>query len=243
MHDEHAWHAVGDGPPLLVLHAFGTDGHVAHHAFEPALPDGLARRRIYLDLPGCGDAQPTAEATSEAVLASVLAFADERLGAGPIDLAGHSYGGYLAAAIARRHPERIGALLLVCPGVRIRPADRDVPHDGLPTPPEAQRLLDGLHGRHEAYLTALRDHGYRLADEDGEGARPFGGPTTILAGRRDGIAGYADQFRALARYRDATYAAVAGAGHWLPFEQPAAFRALVGDWARRALQSVAGTGR
>jgi hypothetical protein len=29
----------------------------------------------------------------------------------------------------------------------------------------------------------------------------------------------------------------------LPFEPPAAFRALVGDWARRTLQSVAGTGR
>src|SRR3954468_988374 len=120
------------------------------------------------------------------------------VGDGPIDLAGHSYGGYPAAAIARRHPDRVGALLLVCPGVRIRPADRDVPPDGLPTPPEVQRLLDGLHDRHEAYLTELRDRGYRRADEDGAGAPPFSGPTTIVAGRRDGIAGYADQFRALA---------------------------------------------
>jgi pimeloyl-ACP methyl ester carboxylesterase len=46
---------------------------------------------------------------------------------------------------------------------------------------------------------------------------------TILAGRRDRVAGYLDQLAALARYPHGSHVALADAGHYLPFEQPDAF--------------------
>jgi pimeloyl-ACP methyl ester carboxylesterase len=57
--------------------------------------------------------------------------------------------------------------------------------------------------------------------------------TCVIAGRQDGIAGYADQFRALAVYPQAGFAVLSGAGHYLPFERPDAFRDLVRDWLAR----------
>jgi len=56
---------------------------------------------------------------------------------------------------------------------------------------------------------------------------------TIIAGRRDRIVGYRDQFDLAARSRSADYACLDDAGHYLPFEQPARFRTLALDWLAR----------
>jgi pimeloyl-ACP methyl ester carboxylesterase len=52
----------------------------------------------------------------------------------------------------------------------------------------------------------------------------------VLAGRQDGIGGYADQFRAVQDFPSGSYTVLNGAGHYLPLEQPATFRALALDW-------------
>jgi pimeloyl-ACP methyl ester carboxylesterase len=44
------------------------------------------------------------------------------------------------------------------------------------------------------------------------------------------LGGYAGPFRALAAFPAASYTVLAGAGHYLPLEQPAAFRALTLAW-------------
>ncbi len=54
-----------------------------------------------------------------------------------------------------------------------------------------------------------------------------------MAGRRDLVAGYADQFAALELYADGAYAVVPEAGHYLPFEQPDVFAELTGQWPAR----------
>jgi pimeloyl-ACP methyl ester carboxylesterase len=81
------------------------------------------------------------------------------------------------------------------------------------------------------YLQRLRANGYQVSDEGAD--MVFAGPTLIVAGRHDRIAGYADQFRATRFYPQASFAAIAGAGHYLPFEQPEIFAALVGEWLNR----------
>lgn len=95
------------------------------------------------------------------------------------------------------------------------------------------------------YQDRLRSHGYPLPDEDSTAQYP--GPACLIAGRQDYIGGYADQFRALGSFPAASYSVVAEAGHYLPFEQPATFRAIVLDWLdnrvtpaidRRRAQSV-----
>jgi pimeloyl-ACP methyl ester carboxylesterase len=248
----------GQGQPVLCLHGFGMDRAVMATVTEPVLSQRPGLARIYLDLPGHG-ASPGGPPDSDAVAAAVHQFMTGRLAGPPVVLAGWSYGGYIAAAIAARWPGSVAGLLLICSGVKIRPADRTLPPG--PRPPAEPGWLDGvpegLRGHldtalghrtaavagavaaaltavrlsDEPYLERLREHGYPLADEAGLG---YPGPACVLAGRQDGIGGYADQFAALERYPAASYAVLDRAGHYLPFEQPAAFAAVTLAWLDQA---------
>lgn len=66
-------------------------------------------------------------------------------------------------------------------------------------------------------------------DVDAMGAQDLG-PSLILTGRPDRLVGYWDAWRLLERFPRATYAVLDAAGHGLQIEQPALFRALVGEW-------------
>ncbi|WP_034594750.1 alpha/beta fold hydrolase [Hamadaea tsunoensis] len=249
----------GDGPTIVCLPWYSLDAAVSAAALEPVLAmSGL--RRIYVDPPGHGRT-PAGPSDADGVLKVIEAYADRVAGPNPYLLAGFSYGGYLAAALTRRRPDRIGGLLLVCPGTRVRPGDRELPVppaeaepgwlDGVP--PELRKHLHSALGNRTArtanriagllaaaapgdpqYLASLRANGYRLSDEDSRFG--YAGPTAVITGRQDGIAGYVDQFRALAAYANATYTVLDKAGHYLPFEQPDAFGVLVREWLSRSVK-------
>jgi pimeloyl-ACP methyl ester carboxylesterase len=250
---------LGAGRPIVLLPWFGLDGGVTALAFEPVFAETTEWRRIYVDLPGTGGSTAVAP-NSDAVLDAVRETVKSVLGPEPYLLAGCSYGGYLAAGLARRDPDRVEALLLVCAGVKIQPADRNLarlvpstpePHwlDDVPEPLR-EHFAHGIGGQSrsaagrvlhafavngpsdENYLDLLRSTGYRLSDENAAAIHP--GPTTLIAGRRDRIAGYLDLFDALDRYPDAGYHALDDAGHYLPFEQPETFAGIVRDWLRRS---------
>ncbi|HYU04626.1 MAG TPA: alpha/beta hydrolase [Jatrophihabitantaceae bacterium] len=249
----------GAGRPIVLLPWFGLDGGVTELAFEPAFAEPTGWRRIYIDLPGTGRSAAVAP-NSDAVLDAVR---DTVASLPRYLLAGCSYGGYLAAGLARRDPERVEGLLLVCAGVKIRPADRNLtrvvpsspqPHwlDDVPEPlrehfahgvgrqsrsvAERVRHAFTVNGPSEDdYLGLLRSTGYRLSDEDALAV--YRGPATLVAGRRDRIAGYLDTFDALDRYPNASYHALDDAGHYLPFEQPETFVDLVRDWLTRSTRS------
>lgn len=248
----------GTGAPVVCLPGFGADRSVAATAFEPVFSARTGWRRIYVDLPGCGDS-PAGPATSAGIVDELSAFVDRRCGAEPVLLVGWSYGAYLAAALARRRPADVRGLLLVCPGVRISSGDRDLPEpmagtgdtgwlDAVPadlhahfqaalgarTPEVASRVAEVLAASpagDETYLERLRTSGYRLPDEDVAFSYP--GPTLIVTGRQDGVVGYADQFSALSNYPHASFAVLDGAGHYLPFERPEALRKMTLDWLDR----------
>jgi pimeloyl-ACP methyl ester carboxylesterase len=55
----------------------------------------------------------------------------------------------------------------------------------------------------------------------------------VITGRQDRVVGYADQFRCLGAYPSASFAVLAGAGHYLPLERPAEFGSLVEAWLDR----------
>ena len=252
-------HTHGEGMPVVCLPWFGCDRSVVAAALEPALAGRPGLRRIYVDLPGTGRS-PAGPKNSDQVVDAVSEFVDREIGAERFLLAGCSYGGYIAAALARRRPEQIAGLLLVCHGTKIVAADRDLPtapepaHDaswltGVPADLRTHfslalgnrsaevagrvaALLAASGPADEEYLQRLRTTGYQLSDEDS--AAVYRGPTSVIAGRQDHMAGYADQFRALAAYPQASFAVLADAGHYLPFEQPDAFLGLVLDWLTRA---------
>jgi pimeloyl-ACP methyl ester carboxylesterase len=248
--------SYGEGPTVVLLPWFS----LSHAAMAAACEPALARsgwRRLYLDLPGTGRSAPV-EPRSDAVADAVAQTIDALAGPAPVALAGCSYGGYLAAALASRDPDRIRGLLLICSGVRIRPADRDL-SGVLPSAPEPGWLddvPDQLRGHFEVavghqtravadrmaaafrlsgqsderYLAELRATGYQLTGERSISLRPI---ATVLTGRRDRVAGFRDQFELAAAGRAADFVCLDDVGHYLPFEQPDRFAAAALDWLAR----------
>ena len=95
-----AWRAFGNGPPLVLLH--GGHGSWLHWVrnIEP-----LAERfTVWVpDLPGYGESDAPPADTLDALVDTTCATLDGVVGVGrPIDLAGFSFGGLVAAHIAGR---------------------------------------------------------------------------------------------------------------------------------------------
>ena len=252
--------AGGPGLPVVALPMLGMSRVATSTAFAPAFAGRTGLREVYLDLPGHGDSPGVGPAHSQSVLDAVCQWIQSHLD-GPVLLAGSSYGGYLATGIARQHPDLVRGLLLVCPGVRTGPADRDLPTEEPPAaepgwldaaPAGLHAHLDRALGRRtrqvvttvlealtaggpgdEEYQDALTDGpGYALPDQEDEFA--FDGPVTVVVGRNDRIVGYRDQFQILRHFPRATYTLLDRAGHYLPYEQPGLLRAMAQDWLDRS---------
>jgi pimeloyl-ACP methyl ester carboxylesterase len=248
-------HMRGEGRPVVVLPSFSLDHDAMAEVVEPALAGTAGWSRLYVDLPGTG-ASPTGEPRSDAVLDDVVATVESILGDERFAVMGWSYGGYLAAGLARRLPGRVGGLLLACTGPKILPRDRDL-SGVLASAPEPGWLADVSAGLHEhftqaigcqtaavarrvaavlarngpvdeTYLAALRASGFALSDEDAP--TRCAAPVSLLAGRRDRVAGYAALFGALGGYDHADYLVIGSAGHYLPLEKPRLFRAAAPSW-------------
>lgn len=101
--------ALGDGPPVVLLHPFPV-----HHEFWLPVAEKLAPRyRVILpDLRGHGDSEiGDGAATMEKHAADIVRVMDDAdIGHAP--LVGVSIGGYAAFEIWRKHRERIAALVL-----------------------------------------------------------------------------------------------------------------------------------
>jgi pimeloyl-ACP methyl ester carboxylesterase len=243
----------GGGVPLVALHGAGVDHREIEAAIEAIVPDP-GYRRIYVDLPGMG-LSTTDGLTCNDDVVTLLGDFIEHLAAGPVLLVGHSYGAYLARAVAARRPDTVLGLALLCP---LAEQSREVPgHDVVRQDDDAYDELEPAQraGFDEYFVvrtpaTALRYRdrvvpGTTLVDEDAlgrifggwtvdVGSSPFSAPTLLVAGRRDSVVGYADTAGLLERYPHATLAVIEDAGHALMHERPELLAALFGDWLARA---------
>ncbi len=115
----------GDGSPLLFLH--GAQGFVPEQPYVTLLAQ--RRRLIAPSHPGFGaSGLPLWLDSVDDIAHLYLEFLDRR-GLARIDIVGCSLGGWIAAEIATKIPERLGKLALVGPvGVKLGPADKlDIP--------------------------------------------------------------------------------------------------------------------
>lgn len=251
------WVEHGAGPPLVALHGAGVDHREIEAALE-ALPASAGRRRIYPDLPGMGRSTTGTLAGNNDVVALLLDFL-EHLRAGPVVLAGHSYGAYLARGVAARRQELVAGLLLICP---VSQEAHEVPahgvvqqdpdaHDDLPA-----ALRQGFDGyfvvRTRATARRYRGQvapGMALADEAAlarifthwtvdTGPGIFAGPVLIVAGRNDSVVGHVDAVELCSRYPRASLAVVDGAGHALMHERPGLLSGLLADWLEHLEQGT-----
>ena len=106
-----AW-VGGSGPALLLLGGFGADALWQWHAVAPTL--AKRHRLLVPDLLFFGESHGGAwQPTLESQVGAMLALMDAFIPAGRrIDVAGLSYGGLVAWALAATHPDRVDRLIL-----------------------------------------------------------------------------------------------------------------------------------
>ncbi|RPF26681.1 alpha/beta fold hydrolase [Georgenia muralis] len=103
---------TGTGTAVLLLHAGVADRRMWDRQRDVLVAAGL--RVVRADLPGFGGTPAAAQDYDEA--AEVLGLMDVAVGRGTrFAVVGASYGGSVALALAARWPERVGALVLLCP--------------------------------------------------------------------------------------------------------------------------------
>jgi pimeloyl-ACP methyl ester carboxylesterase len=251
----------GDGLPVLALHGAGVDHREVMACLEPVVEGLPGYRRIYPDLPGTGRTPaPETIRSADDVLDVLLAFVDGVVGDQPLLVVGHSAGGYYSQAIAHRRAEQVAGLALLCPlltGIHDVP-ERAVVFGSADLGDDefrdylTVRTAETLE-RYERYVApaalladqaALERIGERWELSAGpEDAVPFRCPTLVVTGRQDTSVGYAAAWDLLEHYPRATFAVLDRAGHALPHEQPALFRALVTEWLDRVQEHSAGVSR
>jgi pimeloyl-ACP methyl ester carboxylesterase len=248
----------GSGTPVLALHGAGVDHREIAGALEPIFRSVPGFRRLYPDLPGMGHTPaPATIASNDDVLDLLLGLIDSTIGDEPFLVMGHSYGGYLARAVANRRPEQAAGLALICP---VGAHTGTVPkHEVLVSSADLSgELGPELESSYRSYFVVQTAETLRLfqefvapsaslVDESGlmrifshwelrgrpEAAKTYPHPVLILAGRQDATAGHTGPWELVEHYPRATFAVLDRAGHALLHEQPALTHALVVEWLAR----------
>lgn len=251
----------GSGFPLLVLHGGKLDHRHMVDAVEPSFAGLNGWRRVYLDLPGCGQSIGFEDVRSQDdVACCVFDFARSVSGSDGVAVIGESRGSYIAQGLAHTDPELIAGLCLIVPG--------GFPTDPPPPKPEARPIVaqpDLLKGQpssvtaraerlviqtpeiiekirqtkvpavalHDFELEARVTDKFLFSYHDEMLATRFDKPSLILSGRQDSISGYADTMAMLECYPRATYGLLDTAGHSLSWERPELFKAMLQDWLSR----------
>jgi pimeloyl-ACP methyl ester carboxylesterase len=148
-------HLIGCGPksgrPLILLHGQEASATMWAYNIQSLSTD----RRVYaVDTIGdIGKSQPSRLPASRADYAAWLLDILDQLGLDQVDLAGISYGGFLALNFALAHPERMHRLVLLAPGIpnfgqpTLRWAFYGMPMLLFPSPFTVKRFINGASRR------------------------------------------------------------------------------------------------
>lgn len=248
---------VPGAPVLVLLHGFPLD-HRMWDEVAQALPDDLTV--LAPDLPGLGASdlsgfgEPSLEAAADAV-ASTLHDA----GASSVVVAGLSMGGYVALALAERHPELVAGLALVDTKST---ADDDAARANrlrLAGEVEASGTVDAVRAMSVSLLgetsrTARADLIARLdgwiIEQSPVGVawsqramaarvdrtavlRTFAGPATVVVGAEDQLTPVAAAEHMVAALMEPVFVTVPGAGHMSAVERPLAVAHALADLIHR----------
>lgn len=248
----HRWSpaVAGTSAPVVLLH--GGSGSWTHWLRNIDALVASGRAVLAADLPGFGDsALPPQGRDADALPEPVEAGLRVLLGNGACDLVAFSFGGMVAGLLAAKFPARVARLVLVgSPGLGVAsrntvtltawrhlsdPAEREAVHRGnlaalMLYRPEAitalalrlhtdNTLRDRMKGRRLAYTDILAR---TLASVACPVFAIYGREDALYRQRQDALA---PALQAAADFRGIHW--VEGAGHWVQFEQPQAFDALL----------------
>jgi pimeloyl-ACP methyl ester carboxylesterase len=234
---------AGQGDPVLFLHE--TLGVESASRCLAVLAE--RRRLIAPSHPGFGASALPDWIDSVDDIAHLYLDLIDRLGLARLDLIGCSIGGWIAADIATKIPDRLRRLVLVGPvGVKVGPPDRlDIPDIFAMAPDKADALVFHDPGRSRPKFATMTDTEVQTIARNQETLalltwEPYMHnpklrhrlyrvtvPTLLVRGESDGIvsAQYLEGYAAL--FPDARTEAIANAGHLPQLEQPGALAATI----------------
>lgn len=233
----------GDGPPILFLHNGG--GFDPEHPYVSLL--SARHRLIAPSHPGFGGSSLPDWIDSVDDIAYIHLELMDRLGLTQVDVIGCSIGGWIAAELATKSPERVRRLVLVGPeGVKTGPPDRlDIPDIYAISAGEMERLMYHDPERMRTDPATLSDEQLTIRMRNRETTallvwEPYmhnpklrhrlhriTAPTLFLRGASDGLVS-AEYLAAYARLLpNARLDTIAAAGHSPQVEQPNAFARTV----------------
>lgn len=274
----HVLHDRGDGPPVVLLHGFPLD-----HRMWRSVADALAQTAhavsgggapvgpvLAADLPGARGASlaPTDDASdahgpgaepSLDVAADRLAAELADAGVTRAIVVGLSMGGYVALALAERHPDLVAALGLLDTKSTADTPDARANRLDVAERAEASGSVDPVRGMAttlvgESTRASRPDVIAQLAawiDEQSPAgvawsqramaARPdrtdvlrrFAGPVVVVVGDEDAITPVAAAEHLVASAQDAQLVVVPRSGHMTACEQPAVVAAALADLVQR----------
>jgi pimeloyl-ACP methyl ester carboxylesterase len=252
-----AYADVGEGLPVVLLHAFPLNGR----AFGRQV-DALARdfRLIIPDLPGFGESDPLDGAPSLTAFAGeVLALLDH-LELPSAVVGGVSMGGYTSLALLRADPSRVQALLLLdtqataddaAGKARREEMAQAVLREGMDylvwvqapnllSPRAPQAVREELHGlmrsnAPEGAAWALRAMAER--QDSLELLHRFAGPALVVVGSEDVVTPKAKAAQMASGLAHARLVELAGAGHLANLEAPDAFNQALAQFLKSTEQA------
>jgi pimeloyl-ACP methyl ester carboxylesterase len=248
------WRSWGEGPVLVLLHGgAGSWRHWAHNI------DDLSRdhRLLVPDLPGLGEsANLPLPHTADAVAAILAHGIDAILGPdATYDLAGFSFGGTASGCLAALHGARVRSLTLICSGgvgpsannvelLKVRHLTGEARVAAHRT--NLNRLMIADPAKIDALALLIQDWNTRHARVKTPLLSRGGALRTALQAVHvpvNGIWGGLDPpANPRAHEREAALRAIrpnvnfrmiAGAGHWVAYEAPTEFNAILRDMLRR----------
>ena len=256
-----AFDAAGDAgdPVVVLLHGWPLNRSIWSEVLDPIAGAGF--RVLAPDLPGFGESPPMEPeaATVEAYAEEVARFL-EAFGRGPVSIAGHSFGGYVALALAERRPDLVGSLGLVSSrAIADTDAARKGRHETIEKirasgtkallPGLVEKLLGpavpvGLPARTRAIIERARPDG-TIAALAAMATRPdrtpviegFQGPALILHGFADALIPVAEAANA----RSSSHVVrviLPDVGHLPMWEAPKASVDAILEWANAAREAV-----
>lgn len=251
---------VPSGVPVVLLNAFPVD----RSQWEPLLAELASRRLprgdvITFDMPGIGDMplpeeEPSLELITDAATAAMVDVTGEPAAV----WIGCSMGGYVAMAVAERHPQAVAGLVLIgtkasadTPEARAKRLSLAESLDGKPGALDPAAMAEPLVGTQGAARDGLLAAvAANIASHSGDGIawgqramakRPdrlavlegLEVPAAVVRGENDGIAGEPEA-QAMAKALDADVVTIPGAGHLTALEAPQA----VADVVERVLEAA-----
>jgi len=225
---------VEDGPPLVLIHGFGTSGHIWHYV-QPYL--GQCYRLYIVDLPGFGRSKLAGPWRSWRLqeIAPLLAQWLCALGISSAAVMGHSMGGAVAIQLATCAPEIVKQLILVntvglplqthLPAMAARSAHSFLQrgNGGYPLP----LVRDVLRPRFRLLLQSAQE---TVRSDFRQHLAQITIPTLIIWGERDVLLPIALGRNLSAALPHAQFVTLPGCGHRPMLAQPAEFSRIVLDF-------------